>query len=893
MQDFRHKLLEWTDSAAEIYTLLTRLTLSEDAAAQLLLQLLAELRRSPRFAQAASARVFAHRAAIVLAFDWRRARRHQPIRLDDGAQRPGVDDSATADHVPQEELEDVLNAIGLLRKRPREVIVMRYIEQRSYDDIARRLGITSSHVSTVCHRARQRLQTLINRDAAPGCACNERKLLRRLQALSQIEPTLKKTEDAVRNLRSAAEQIGDAQPPRAFLTPRRLAVASAVVLCILTIIAAALLWNPTPAPTDKTADITPTPAAPSPSDSTPKTAKPAAPVTSSKPTKTTTPEIKEELRQIVALADSGDVDGLLKTLDRASFAGKLAAAAYLADIGDERAITPLLDIGLTWYGTDSDNPFAAAAARIQDRLARDNAPVDQSAADAETDKTSPASAFKELVHVHCVQETEFAGGIVLKTETWIKLPDCIRCDDDETGRTVIDNGTQRLTLNTREQQARLSESQKQSQPPRDHPLIRQIEIWRGRTQHPDVTLTKIDAECTEQTLVYSLEQGGEDPSQGKLWLDLAGMLPTRLELRPAGGPNPAYWRAKRMTFDYQPIADTVFALRIPEGYTDLAKQKRAFQGHVIDAEGRPIPNAAVGVKSFAQELVGRTNEDGFFTIDIPAGKPALLSPVAIWATLPDTPDFIGWTLLQSDTDKNRYALGLNGEIPGDPGTVAVASDQTGWCSGASNVVIVMEPAGRITGTVSDTTGDPLAGAAVEVRFEPAGRRFPNYPYECVWATRAVTNEQGVYQVGYLPPLWKGCCWHVSAAAEGFVGQADVIVSDGPLDTMTVNLQLQPAVVTIRGVLKNDLGVPLPDRPVCALVGGLRYAACAARTDAAGRFELKNCPDALGLGVLALLEIDSRTADRTSPFRSYPDQAADVPYEPGRTDYYVEIIVPSQ
>ena len=113
----------------------------------------------------------------------------------------------------------------------------------------------------------------------------------------------------------------------------------------------------------------------------------------------------------------------------------------------------------------------------------------------------------------------------------------------------------------------------------------------------------------------------------------------------------------------------------------------------------------------------------------------------------------------------------------------------------------------------------------------------------VWATRAVTNEQGVYQVGYLPPLWKGCCWHVSAAAEGFVGQADVIVSDGPLDTMTVNLQLQPAVVTIRGVLKNDLGVPLPDRPVCALVGGLRYAACAARTDAAGRFELKNCPDA--------------------------------------------------
>ena len=718
MQDFRHKLLEWTDSAAEIYTLLTRLTLSEDAAAQLLLQLLAELRRSPRFAQAASARVFAHRAAIVLAFDWRRARRHQPIRLDDGAQRPGVDDSATADHVPQEELEDVLNAIGLLRKRPREVIVMRYIEQRSYDDIARRLGITSSHVSTVCHRARQRLQTLINRDAAPGCACNERKLLRRLQALSQIEPTLKKTEDAVRNLRSAAEQIGDA------LAATRLSRRAASLSRLLSVPSVSS-QSPPPCygirprlqptrPQTSRPHLPPHPRPIPPQRS----AKPAAPVTSSKPTKTTTPEIKEEPGKS-SHSPTAATSTAFKTLDRASFAGN-GCCRISGRYWRRTCYHPALDIGLTWYGTDSDNPSLPC----QDS----GSPPDNSRRPVcrrrETDKTSPASALQGTRTCPLCAGNEFAGGIVLKTETWISCPDCIRCDDDETGRTVIDNGTQRLTLNTREQQARLSESQKQSQPPRDHPLIRQIEIWRGRTQHPDVTLTKIDAECTEQTLVYSLEQGGEDPSQGKLWLDLAGMLPTRLELRPAGGPNPAYWRAKRMTFDYQPIADTVFALRIPEGYTDLAKQKRAFQGHVIDAEGRPIPNAAVGVKSFAQELVGRTNEDGFFTIDIPAGKPALLSPVAIWATLPDTPDFIGWTLLQSDTDKNRYALGLKGEIPGDPGTVAVASDQTGWCSGASNVVIVMEPAGRITGTVSDTTGDPLAGAAVEVRFEPAGRRFP-------------------------------------------------------------------------------------------------------------------------------------------------------------------------
>jgi hypothetical protein len=311
---------------------------------------------------------------------------------------------------------------------------------------------------------------------------------------------------------------------------------------------------------------------------------------------------------------------------------------------------------------------------------------------------------------------------------------------------------------------------------------------------------------------------------------------------------------------------------------------------------------AVGVRSDALQLVGGTNAEGFFSIALPVNRTTLPSPIVIWATLPNTPDFVGWTLLQSESDKERHGLGLAGEIPGDSGTIHVSPDykvvaggesasQMAWCTGAADVMVVMEPAGRITGTVIDPAGAAIAGAAIEVQFEPSGKKYPNYPYDRFWSTRAVTDERGGYQVGYLPRLWKDCGWRVSAAAEGFVGQSETSTSDGPLDAMTVEFQLHRAGVTIRGILMDNYGTPLPDRPIAATVNGRRYDTCSTKSDANGRFELKGCPDAEGLGVFAELSYNPHPVGSAQydGFEYYPDLAVDAGYEAGRTEYEVEMI----
>jgi len=298
--------------------------------------------------------------------------------------------------------------------------------------------------------------------------------------------------------------------------------------------------------------------------------------------------IKEELRHILALAEAGDLGGLLKTLEQGSFAGKLVAASYLADLGDERAITPLEQLSAEWYGDNDANPFAAAVAQIQRRLRQSNegrtpplepdaeagASETQGGADspeaATTGTTASTGIFEEIVQVHCIQEERLPDGSLRKGEIWIRLPDCIRQDDPETGRIVIDNGVQRLTLDTSEKQAQLSESYKHAEPLRDHWLLKQIEEIRGRKEQSDFVLTKIEDESTQSVWVFTVEMTGHVSAEGKVWIQAAGMLPIKLEAQLTGDPNSQDAQSARITFDYRPIPDKVFALNIPNDYTQLA-----------------------------------------------------------------------------------------------------------------------------------------------------------------------------------------------------------------------------------------------------------------------------------------------------------------------------------
>jgi len=148
------ELLELLDkSGANLYALLTRLTLREDVAEELMQELFIKLSHSRGRARVANWDAYARRAAINLAFDWRRSRKRVALRLEQVREPASNDDSPLGKLIHSEELQETLDAVGRLNRSSREALVMRYIQQESYDNIAEQLGKTPHQVRALCSRA--------------------------------------------------------------------------------------------------------------------------------------------------------------------------------------------------------------------------------------------------------------------------------------------------------------------------------------------------------------------------------------------------------------------------------------------------------------------------------------------------------------------------------------------------------------------------------------------------------------------------------------------------------------------------------------------------------------------------------------------------------------------
>ena len=159
----RHKeLLELLDnSGASLYTLLTRLTLREDTAEELMQELFIKLSNSSGFKKCISRDAYARKTAINLAFDWRRKFR-QKFQLKPEIYKPVSNDGSPLSKLIQsEELEEVLDAVGQLNKSWRQALVMRYIQQLSYDDIAEQMQKTPHHARALCSKALNRLRDIL------------------------------------------------------------------------------------------------------------------------------------------------------------------------------------------------------------------------------------------------------------------------------------------------------------------------------------------------------------------------------------------------------------------------------------------------------------------------------------------------------------------------------------------------------------------------------------------------------------------------------------------------------------------------------------------------------------------------------------------------------------
>lgn len=144
-----------------LHALLARLTRREDVTGDLLQELVVRLCQSGGLERARDPFAYAYRSAVNLAFEWRRARRVARCSelKSGGATRP--DPSPLGAVIREEELERVLGATARLREPGRSVVILRYVEQMSYEEIARRLGKKPQHVRSTASKAVAQLRVLL------------------------------------------------------------------------------------------------------------------------------------------------------------------------------------------------------------------------------------------------------------------------------------------------------------------------------------------------------------------------------------------------------------------------------------------------------------------------------------------------------------------------------------------------------------------------------------------------------------------------------------------------------------------------------------------------------------------------------------------------------------
>jgi RNA polymerase sigma-70 factor (ECF subfamily) len=152
----------------QLFALLFRLTLRNDAAEDLLQDLFCKLAASDGFHRAENRLAYAHRMATNLAFDWRRRRKFRAHNNGACPDQPSPIEPPLAGLVRREEMEQTLNAISELPHAASEIIVLRYLEDCSYDEIARRLGKTTHQVRALASKALRQLRGVLRqREAAP------------------------------------------------------------------------------------------------------------------------------------------------------------------------------------------------------------------------------------------------------------------------------------------------------------------------------------------------------------------------------------------------------------------------------------------------------------------------------------------------------------------------------------------------------------------------------------------------------------------------------------------------------------------------------------------------------------------------------------------------------
>lgn len=162
MIERQRKILQLFDtSGARLHRLLARLTRHEDVVGDLLQELFIRLWNSKTFDKTDDPFAYAYRAAINLAFEWRRQRKISCRPLEENCAVAKGDSSALGKMIQAEDLEQVLDATSKLTDLARDVVVMHYIEQDTFEEIAQRLGKKPQYMRSLCSKAMAHLREML------------------------------------------------------------------------------------------------------------------------------------------------------------------------------------------------------------------------------------------------------------------------------------------------------------------------------------------------------------------------------------------------------------------------------------------------------------------------------------------------------------------------------------------------------------------------------------------------------------------------------------------------------------------------------------------------------------------------------------------------------------
>lgn len=150
----------------QLFRLLYRLTLSHDAAEDLLQELMCMLLKSEACWTAENPTAYASRMAMNLAFQWRR-RNERALTTQPSPTAEAVA-SPLQTVLRQEEVELALRALSDLSELTRECLVLRYLQAESPDSIARLLGKTSAQVRAICSKGLCELRKRLDAESLDG-----------------------------------------------------------------------------------------------------------------------------------------------------------------------------------------------------------------------------------------------------------------------------------------------------------------------------------------------------------------------------------------------------------------------------------------------------------------------------------------------------------------------------------------------------------------------------------------------------------------------------------------------------------------------------------------------------------------------------------------------------